>query len=182
MNKMSLTLKNTAVARQENLHYTKWGKKEEFVLAGTGITSWTEDSGIKTDTAQYINEENEHTNAIGYAPKVTYSGELVPSDPFDLYVYQTGKKQLLGELFDAVEVETWAPVAESSVEFAAYKCTYEIQPTNPGSGEGGGKVVLEGTFAQKGAKVSGKFNISTKVFTEGNYDYTTGVFTANTSA
>lgn len=114
----------------------------------------------------------------GYAPSVSYSGELIPDNAFVMHVYEVGKKKLIGEMFTAYEVETWAPIEGSAGEFAAHKSEYEIQPSNPGSGEGGGKIALEGTFAQKGDSLHGKYNVADGTFTEGVYDYKTGTFKA----
>lgn len=179
---MAYTIKNTVVNRHENLNYTKWGSLTKPVLAGTGITNWTEDAAPNADEGQYINEKNKHANMTGYAPSVSYTGELIPDNEFIMHIYQVGKMKKVGEEFTAYEVETWAPVDGSEGDYACHVSTYEIQPSNPGSGEGGGKIVLEGKFAQKGDTLHGKFNITTGAFTEGTYDYTNGTFTAKGTA
>lgn len=173
-----MKLRNTVVNRHENLNYAKWGDMEKPVLAGTGITDWTEDASPNTDDGQYINEKNQHSNMTGYAPSVSYSGELIPGNEFVRHIYEVGKKKLIGEMFVAFEVETWAPVEGEAGTYACHMSEYEIQPSNPGSGEGGGKISMEGTFAQKGDTKHGKFNVTTGEFTEGDYDYATGKFTA----
>ena len=53
---MAFTLKSTVVNRHENLNYAIWDGIEKPVLAGTGITDWTEDASPNTDDGQYINE------------------------------------------------------------------------------------------------------------------------------
>lgn len=178
---MAYALKNQVVNRYENLHYVKWDGQETPVLAGTGITDWTQASDPSTDDGQYINEKTAHSNMMAYTPSVSYSGELIPGNAFVLHVYEVGKKELIGQQFTEYEVETWAEVYDSGStstgEFAAHMRTYEIQPSNPGSGEGGGKIALEGTFAQKGETVHGKYNIKSGTFTEGTFDYATGTFT-----
>lgn len=173
---MTNVLRNTVVSRHENLNYAKWGEMEKPVLAGTGLTDWTEDSAPSTDDGQYINEKNQHSNMMGYAPSVSYSGELIPNDEFIRHIYEVGKKKLIGEMFTGYEVETWAPVNATEGEFSCHMSKYEIQPSNPGSGEGGGKLAIEGKFAQKGDSVHGKYNITTGLFTEGEYNYTDGTF------
>lgn len=174
---MTFKLKDTVINRHENLNYAKWDGIEKPVLAGTGITDWTEDVSPNTDDGQYINEKNQHSNMMGYTPSVSYSGELIPGNDFVRHIYEVGKKKKVGEVFTAYEVETWAPVEGGNGEYACHMAVYEIQPSNPGSGEGGGKIALEGTFAQKGESLHGKYNISTGTFTEGEYEYTTGTFT-----
>lgn len=46
---MAFTLKSTVVNRHENLNYAIWDGIEKPVLAGTGITDWTEDASPNTD-------------------------------------------------------------------------------------------------------------------------------------
>lgn len=169
-------MRSTVISRYENLNYATWGDIKKPVLAGTGITDWTEDSSPNTDDGQYINEKNQHSNMTGYAPSVSYSGELIPSNEFVMHVYEVGKKKIVGSMFTAFEVETWAEIKDSKGEYSCHKADYEIQPSNPGSGEGGGKIAIEGTFAQKGDSLHGKFNITTGVFTEGEYNYADGTF------
>lgn len=173
---MTYKIKDTVVNRHENLNYAKWDGIEKPVLAGTGITDWTEDASPNTDDGQYISEKNQHSNMMGYTPSVSYSGELIPGNEFVRHIYEVGKKKMVGEMFTAYEVETWAPVEGAVGEYSAHMSNYEIQPSNPGSGEGGGKIALEGKFAQKGDSSHGKYNITTGTFIEGDYDYTTGVF------
>ena len=153
---MAQTLRNTVVNRHENLHYVKFDGVSKPVLAGTGLTDWTQAVDPSTDDGQYINEKTSHSNMMAYTPSVSYSGELIPNNEFVRHIYEVGKKEVIGSMFDE----------------------YEIQPSNPGSGEGGGKIALEGTFAQKGASEHGQYNVATGEFTAGEYDYTTGKFTA----
>ncbi|MFQ9253457.1 MAG: hypothetical protein ACLSGH_12240 [Faecalibacillus intestinalis] len=147
-------------------------------MAGTGLTDWTQAVDPSTDDGQYINEKTSHSNMMAYTPSVSYSGELIPNNEFVRHIYEVGKKEVIGSMFDEYEIETWAPVEGSTGCFAAHHRQYEIQPSNPGSGEGGGKIALEGTFAQKGASEHGQYNVATGEFTAGEYDYTTGKFTA----
>lgn len=175
---MVQTLRSTVVNRHENLHYVKFDGITKPVLAGTGLTDWTQAVDPSTDDGQYINEKTSHSNMMAYIPSVSYSGELIPDNDFVRHIYEVGKKEIIGDMFDEYEVETWAPVEGSTGCFAAHHRQYEIQPSNPGSGEGGGKIALEGTFAQKGASEHGQYNVATGEFTAGEYDYTTGKFTA----
>ena len=154
---MAQTLRNTVVNRHENLHYVKFDGVSKPVLAGTGLTDWTQAVDPSTDDGQYINEKTSHSNMMAYTPSVSYSGELIPNNEFVRHIYEVGKKEVIGSMFDEYEIETWAPVEGSTGCFAAHHRQYEIQPSNPGSGED---------------------NVATGEFTAGEYDYTTGKFTA----
>lgn len=154
----------------ENLHYVKPIEQlvglqfEKPVLAGDGLTDWTQSSNSKTDSGQYIHEKNEHSNLTGYGPSVSYSGAVYPGDDFNYWLYCIGKQEIVGAKFEEYEVETWNPT-ETEKTYVAYKRVYEVQPDNPGSGAGGEKLQLGGTFAQKGSVVKGTYNISTGTFT-----------------
>lgn len=151
---------------EDNLHYVKWKDQESYVLANKGITDWTSSMNPNTDDGvQYIGESNQESQILGYAPSVDYSATAYPSDPFALWLYTVGKTEQIGQTFDEVEVETWNEVDDTAGTYHAYHRTYEVQPDNPGSGEGGGKLGMEGTFAQKGKVEVGTFNIKTKTFT-----------------
>mgnify|MGYP007066001534 CR=1 FL=1 len=148
-------------------------------MAGTGLTDWTQAVDPSTDDGQYINEKTSHSNMMAYTPSVSYSGELIPNNEFVRHIYEVGKKEVIGSMFDEYEIETWAPVEGSAGCFAAHHRQYEIQPSNPGSGEGGGeKLHWKETFAQKGAYRTWPIQCGTGEFTAGEYDYTTGKFTA----
>lgn len=156
---------------EENLHYVKpisslFGMTfEKPVLAGDGLTDWSQSSNPETEEEQYIHEKNKHTTLFGYGPKVSYSGAAYPGDQFNYWLYQIGKKEIVGAQFEEIEVETWNETTSSGT-YVAYKRTYEVQPDNPGSGEGGGKLSIEGTFSQIGSVTVGTYNIKDGTFTE----------------
>ncbi len=161
-----MALPNREIKVEENLHYVKFNTSDSYVLANSGLTDWTQSSNPNVDDgAQYIAEKNAHSTMMGYAPNVAYSGFAYPSDVFNLWLYKIGKEETVGATFDEVEVETWNPVESSAGEYHAYHRVYEVQPSNPGSGAGGEKLAIEGTFAQQGSVEKGTFNISTKTFT-----------------
>lgn len=166
---MAGTLPKRELKTEENLHYVKpitavsGVTAEEYVLAGDGLTDWTQSSNPNTENGQYIHEKTQHSNMLGYAGSVSYSGVAYPSDPFNYWIYLIGKNEIVGAQFEEIEVETWNNTEEK--KYKAYKRIYEVQPDNPGSGEGGSKLAIEGTFAQQGSVVSGVFDITTKEFT-----------------
>lgn len=162
-----MTVPTRELHTEDNLHYVKFGNQDTYVLANKGITDWTASMNANTDDGvQYIGESSQESQILGYSPSVDYSATAYPSDPFSQWIYEIGKLEKVGETFEEVEVETWNVVDESAGTYHAYHHTYEVQPDNPGSGEGGGKLSMVGTFAQKGAVVEGTFAISTKTFTE----------------
>ena len=117
---MAQTLRNTVVNRHENLHYVKFDGVSKPVLAGTGLTDWTQAVDPSTDDGQYINEKTSHSNMMAYTPSVSYSGELIPNNEFVRHIYEVGKKEVIGSMFDEYEIETWAPVEGSTGCFAAH--------------------------------------------------------------
>ena len=166
---MAGTLPKRELKTEENLHYVKPMTEvtgvtfESYVLAGDGLTDWTQSSNPNTEDGQYIHEKTQHSNMLGYAGSVSYSGIAYPSDPFNYWIYLIGKNEIVGAQFEEIEVETWN--STETGKYKAYKHIYEVQPDNPGSGEGGAKLAIEGTFAQQGSVVPGTFDIRTKTFT-----------------
>ena len=101
---MAQTLRNTVVNRHENLHYVKFDGVSKPVLAGTGLTDWTQAVDPSTDDGQYINEKTSHSNMMAYTPSVSYSGELIPGNEFVRHIYEVGKKEIIGSMFDEYEI------------------------------------------------------------------------------
>lgn len=160
-----MTLPNREIKVEENLHYVKFDETS-YVLANSGLTDWTQSVNANvSDGEQYIGEKNAHSTMMGYAPNVAYNGFAYPSDTFNLWLYKVGKEEIVGATFDEVEVETWNPVESKTGEYYAYHRVYEVQPSNPGSGAGGERLAIEGTFSQQGSVEKGIFNIATKTFT-----------------
>ena len=85
---MAQTLRNTVVNRHENLHYVKFDGVSKPVLAGTGLTDWTQAVDPSTDDGQYINEKTSHSNMMAYTPSVSYSGELIPGNEIQVRVHR----------------------------------------------------------------------------------------------
>lgn len=154
-------LPNKTVTVADNLHYAKLGEKT--VLINEEVTNFTQAVAPVTVEKHFIGEKNKRVDVKGFAPTVAYSAALNPTDPFLMYLYEIGKDEKVGETFDEYEVETWNVVSEGV--FVARKHTYEVQPANPGSGAGGEDLKMEGTLAQKGNTIKGKFDIATKAFT-----------------
>lgn len=160
-----MSLPTREIKVEENLHYVKFDETT-YALASAGLTDWTQSVNANvSDGEQYIGEKNQHSSLLGYAPNVAYSGYAYPGDPFNLWLYKIGKEEKVSATFDEVEVETWNPVASKAGEYTAYHRVYEVQPSNPGSGAGGERLAIEGTFAQQGSVEKGTFNITTKTFT-----------------
>lgn len=150
---------------EDNLHYVKWDGQDEFVLANKGFTNWTESLNPNIeDGTQFIGDKSATSMMMGYAPSIAYGGSVYPGDAFSYWVYQVGKMRQTNMQFTEVEVETWNPDSTGGSKYHAYQHTYEVQPSNPGSGEGGGKLTAEGTFASIGDPVEGTFDIKTKTF------------------
>jgi len=160
-----MTIPSREIAVEENLHYVKWDAQENYVLANKGLTKWEQALNPKTeDGIQYIGESASQSQVTGYAPSVSYEGRAYPSDPFNYWVYLQGKEQKVGSIFEEVEVETWNETTTAGT-FVAYHRKYEVQPSNPGSGDAGSKLTCAGSFVQVGSQEKGKFNIQTKTFT-----------------
>lgn len=157
-------LLNKALTVADNLHYGIIPGSDKAVLINEEVTDWTQSASPETSDKHFIGEKNKRTSMKGYAPSVAYSAVHNPTDPFLTFLYETGKDEKVGVEFDDIEVETWNETATAG-KFVARKRTYEVQPSNPGSGAGGDDLKMEGTLAQKGSSVKGTFDMATKAFT-----------------
>ncbi|WP_270525741.1 hypothetical protein [Longibaculum muris] len=166
-----MNLPKREIKVEENLHYVEPITElmdltfTKPTLAGDGLTDWTQSSNPDTSEGQYIHEKTKHNDLNRYAPQVSYSGVAYPGDDFNYWLYLIGKREVIGARFNEFEVETWNPVG-SDKTYTAYKRTYDVQPSNPGSGAGGEKLAIEGTFSQVGSVIAGTYNIATGTFTE----------------
>ncbi len=149
--------------RYDRLHYMNTGTQElpTWSLINEGVTAFDDDLAPKTETKQYIADENEHDSVVGYKPSYSYSAELDHTDPVSLKLYTIGADQVIGEQVDIVTVDVWT-LADGSCK--ARKGTYNVIPSKAGSGEPGGSLKMEGTLAQDGPLVSGSWTVQTKTF------------------
>lgn len=157
------------IKRYERLHYANTGTAEQPVwsLVNEGVTAFDDDLAPKTETRQYIADENEKDEVSGYKPTFGYTAEVDETDLVSQLLYAVGADQTVGEQVDIVTVDVWT---EADGVCEARKGTYNIIPSKAGSGDPGGALIMEGTLAQDGALIKGEWTVTTKAFVADDAD------------
>lgn len=146
---------------------TEGSVNENWAQINEGFVSFDDELEPKTETKQYIADKSEHDVILSYKPSFKYSMELDTNDAVNLKLYNIGADQMVGENCDIVSVDMWNGTIneDQQVEYTARRATYNIIPSKAGSGDAGGYIKLEGTLAQVGDLIKGKWNSVTKIFT-----------------
>ena len=166
--------------RNELVHYvdikmqTEMNSTEtEYHQLGEGIDSLTEEFNPETETKQWINEPNGNTDVSSYTPSLDVEIEDCDQDDKALMDWidditdklPTGKSAISSY----VRVRLNRPAVKGSeTVFRAVKrmCSVSVNSTG---GEAGNNVADSFSLGGKGSGVQGYFDITTNVFTEGEY-------------
>ena len=154
------------VMRADLAHYmnTSANSTASYDRIGEGFTDFTESKNAKEYTRQYIDDQTETTDVVGYSPSIAYSADIYSDDPVCQKIVAITDGELIGE--DAqVEIVT---ADESTVDgttvttCTGYKRTYSVIPDQKGSGVQ--QLVYTGTLKAVGDQVVGTWTPSSKSF------------------
>jgi hypothetical protein len=137
------------------------GANSVYSLVNQGFTSFDDDLAPKTETKQYIADQNEREEVVGYKPSYKYGFELDHTDPVCAKLYAIGAKQLVEQTVDIVTVESWTLANGVCI---ARKGTYNVIPSKAGSGDAGGSLMVEGTLVQLGSLTDGHWDVASSTF------------------
>lgn len=166
--------------RYERLHYMNTGTSSiVWSLINEGVTAFDDDLAPKTETKQYIADQNERDEVVGYKPTFKYTAEYDETDPVCMKLYGIGANQQIGMTVDIVTVDVWT---ETDGVCEARKGTYNVIPSKAGSGAPGSALTMEGTLSQVGDLVSGTWDVATNSFTSGASEIQTVEATVATGA
>jgi hypothetical protein len=166
--------------RYDRLHYMDTGTASVvWSLINEGVTAFDDDLAPKTETKQYIADQNERDEVVGYKPSFKYTAEYDETDPVCMKLYAIGANQQIGATVDIVTIDVWT---EQDGVCEARKGTYNVIPSKAGSGAPGGALTMEGTLSQVGDLVSGTWDVSTNTFTAGTVEIQTVEATVATGA
>lgn len=148
--------------RYERLHYMDVGTQSVvWALINEGVTAFDDDLAPKTETKQYIADQNERDEVVGYKPSFKYTAEHDETDAVCRKLYNIGANQLVGETVDIVTVDVWT---EEDGVCTARKGTYNVIPSKAGSGAPGSALTMEGTLSQVGDLDVGTWDVATNTF------------------
>jgi len=140
---------------------------EIWTQINDGFVSFDDDLAPKTETKQYVADKSEHDVILSYKPSYKYNMELDTDDDVNKKLYEIGADQLVGKTCDILSVDMWDGTLNGTqqMEYIARKGEYNVIPSKAGSGDPGGFIKVEGTLAQVGDLIKGKWNTVTKAFT-----------------
>lgn len=154
------------VMRAKLAHYMNTGNAgtPTFSRIGEGFTDFTESKNAQEYTRQYIDDQTETTDVVGYSPSIAYSADVYDDDPVCEKVIDIADQELVG---DAAQVEIVTAneyeITEQQTTCTAFKRTYSVIPDQKGSGVQ--QLVYTGTLRAVGDQVAGTWNPGTKEFT-----------------
>lgn len=150
--------------RTEVIPFMNLGSKDspQWTQCGRGWKKFQENPNAQTESEQYINEESETTDTVGYSPQYNIECNLMYTDPTIKKVYTIAKDRLTGsdavldmlivDKFDGTETACTARRENLAVAISSI--------------DGTKKMAMTGNLNCQGGSVKGKFNMKTKTFTE----------------
>lgn len=155
------------VMRADLAHYmnTGTGTSATYSRIGEGFTDFTESKNAQEYTRQYIDEQTQTTDVVGYAPSIAYSADIYSDDPVCQKIVAITDGELIGEEAQ-VEIVTAdeSSVTGSTSTCTGYKRTYSVIPDQKGSGVQ--QLVYTGTLRAVGDQIVGTWTPSSKTFAE----------------
>ena len=135
-----------------------------FNRIGEGFTDFTESKNPKEYSRQYIDEQTERTDVIGYAPSIAYSSDVYSDDPVCQKIVAITDAEAVGEdaQVDIVTANEYE-ITGTATTCNAVKRTYAVIPDQKGSGVEA--LIYTGTLKAVSEQISGTFTPSTKSFT-----------------
>lgn len=128
---------------------------------GRGWKKFQENPNAKTESEQYINEESETTDTVGYSPQYNIECNLMYTDPTIKKVYGIAKDRKTGSdaVLDMLIVDKF------DGEETACTARRENLAVAISSIDGTKKMAMSGNLNCQGGSTKGKFNLKTKTFT-----------------
>lgn len=125
----------------------------------TKFSSITNSKGTKEYSRQYVDQEFEESDVVGYAPSMSYSFDRHTDTPVHEMIAKVHDGELTGAdtLVDIVVIDLFKPGTEDGT-FEATKRTWAIIPD--GDGDGNDALVYTGSFKSKSEKETGTATLS----------------------
>ena len=153
------------VMRADLAHYmdTSATTTPSYSRIGEGFTDFTESKNAQEYTRQYIDEQTQTTDVVGYSPSIAYSADIYSDDPVCQKIVAITDGELIGEEAQ-VEIVTAdeSTISSTVTTCTGYKRTYSVIPDQKGSGVQ--QLVYTGTLRAVGDQVVGTWTPSSKSF------------------
>ncbi|MEE0733282.1 MAG: hypothetical protein U0M23_06565 [Acutalibacteraceae bacterium] len=142
------------------------GSEKEFALMGVGFTAIDENPSAQIASHQFVCDKAVSKSIRSYDPSFAFELLQVLEESAVKYIVNIGERQLTGTDAETrfVKVDLTAKVSNSDTEYEArlFKVAVEVSSLPNNEGQMGGS----GNLLPIGDPVIGKFNITTRTFTE----------------
>lgn len=137
----------------------------DFSFMGTGFTQADQTFGAAASTKQYINEYAESQVINNYKPTITINADLMSNEKVMMDMFDIANRMKTGGMAIREYVRVWGFKPTGIVgEFEATRWLVTVMVDTLNSDAG--SMVLAGSLAYFSGHQNGKFNVTTKAFTE----------------
>lgn len=162
----------------EKLEIYQRSDKVSFMNVGTtispsfrrmqGFTTMTKTSNLKTYTRQYIDEDFEREDAVGFSTSTAYQFDRIKGNPVHEKLAEIADDELVGQTVEILTIDFNKPVEDG------YEARLRINTVLPDTeADGTDAYTYSGTFKKASSYVTGTATISA--------DEKTATFTENAS-
>lgn len=126
----------------------------------TKFSSLSNSKNPKEYSRQYVDQEFEESDVVGYAPSISYSFDRHTNTPVHEMIAKIHDGELTGTetLVDIVVIDLFDPVGSAEVTYTARKRTWAVIPD--ADGDGSDALVYTGSFKAKSSVETGTATIS----------------------
>ena len=126
----------------------------------TKFSSLSNSKNPKEYSRQYVDQEFEESDVVGYAPSISYSFDRHTNTPVHEMIAKIHDGELTGTetLVDIVVIDLFDPVGSAEGTYTARKRTWAVIPD--ADGDGSDALVYTGSFKAKSSVETGTATIS----------------------
>lgn len=161
---MSEAAVNTLVSRAQWQAYMECLSDNALHLIGEGFTSLSESKNPKEYSRQYVHENSERTDVLGYSSSIAYSCDIYTNDPVISEIVEITDREIIGTAAqrNIISVNLWKQ-GKTDGTYEAFQRRYAIIPDT--KGDGTEALIYSGNFKCVSPIVKGSFDPKTKEFT-----------------
>lgn len=142
------------------------GSTGAYALMGVGVKTLNESPSAQTKSRRYVCDKSASKSISSYDSSFPYELDQIREQEAIDYICKIGEEQLVGAdaETDYVRVDLSKKVASTAGEYEARKFRVAVEVATFDNDDG--ELNCSGNLLQIGDVVKGKFNVSTKTFTE----------------
>ena len=168
MPKLVETVKTPDVARYMNIPAEGAPDVAVWEFIGVGFNSMAENPNAQTETKQYISERQSTSDMNSYQPQWAFDTDLISNQKpvMELYNISYYRKVGADAQREILLVDLFQPIEGEENTFKARRQLVSVEVSGA-DGEPGQTIHVTGNLNAVGDQIVGKFNTTTKTFTEG---------------